>query len=135
MENYFAYGHNVSQNNLYQRINKRKNGKLSILSDFRIVFNVRSKDYKKSYANIIPYKNDFVIGILYKLSKKDLDILDYYEDVDIGTYERIKVWVIVDEEYMEAWTYICRNEEWITDSLVPTKKYCRDIFDSIMKKL
>ena len=135
MEKYFAYAHNLNQKNLCKRIKRNTNGQLAILPYYKLVFNVRSKNNTKTFANISPSDNDFVIGIVYNLSKKELEVLDRYEDVHLGTYQRIKVKILMDGHFVVAWTYICLNEDWKILGVSPEESYCRNIDESILQKL
>jgi hypothetical protein len=134
MENYFAYGFNLDQKNLCKRIGRKIKSNFAILPGYKILFNVRSKFNDKSFANIEASKDDMVLGALYRLSEKEMKILDEYEDVDLGSYRRIKVDVLSDS-VVKCWTYICDDEYWLTEDLEPTSEYLNIIFSSISKFL
>lgn len=70
---YFAYGSNMSQERLEDRVGKVIKIGTYVLKGYNLVFNVN-----ECYANIEPGTED-VEGILYKLSEWDIKQLDLYE--------------------------------------------------------
>jgi gamma-glutamylcyclotransferase (GGCT)/AIG2-like uncharacterized protein YtfP len=136
MENYFAYGFNLDHKNLCKRIGRKIKSKFAILPGYKLLFNVRSKFNDKSFANITPSKNDIVFGVVYRLTEKELLSLDNYEDVHLGVYDRMKVYVMSDDiDPIKCWIYICQDKYWITDDLEPTSEYLYTIIESISEHL
>jgi gamma-glutamylcyclotransferase (GGCT)/AIG2-like uncharacterized protein YtfP len=131
MEYYFAYAFNLNPKNLCGRIERRVDGELGMLLGYDLVFNVRSKYNHKSFANIQKSPEHYVLGIVYLLTEKELEQLDFYEDVAIGTYKRVKVNVVLNKDIVSCWVYICNDKYWLDNTLKPTKEYVMNIIDSI----
>lgn len=81
---YFAYGSNMSQERLEKRVGKVKKMGAGYLSDFRLVFDCGKES---SYANLKDADDEKVLGVVYRLTKRQLKTLDYYEGVP-NHYER-----------------------------------------------
>ncbi len=128
---YFAYAYNLNEKNLCRRIKRRIPAIPVVLQDYKILFNIRSKYNNKSFANIEYSPGDIVFGALYELSKNEFDVLDEYEDVALGTYERRKVKVFDGEKLINAWTYIGTNDEWLSEHLTPMEDYINTITECI----
>lgn len=106
---------------LWERIGDFEEGKIAFLERHRLVFNVNSATPKIGYANIIPDKNMVVIGVLYELTEKQLEILDDYEGVPQGLYQRNIITVRDgNNEHFEAVTYMALD---CGSDLRPAKLY------------
>jgi cation transport regulator ChaC len=119
--NYFAYGSNMDENRLKERIGEFERGKVAFLKGYRLVFDKSADSPQVGYANIISHKEKTVIGVLYELTDKQLLILDDYEGIAHNQYKRgsVNVW---DErkQSIEAITYLATDCE---SDLKPYKWY------------
>ena len=92
-----------------ERILKTKKAKIAFLPGYKLVFNVRSP---KGFGNPNIVKGEKgVWGVVYEIDERILRLLDRVSP----RYKRIKVKVIVDEEEIEAWTFVGK----ITDDVDP----------------
>lgn len=96
---YFAYGSNILQKRLEQRVGKVNKVGTHKLYGFKLIFNF---GYPKSvnFVSIVDAsKKDFVEGVIYELSAYQRWLLDYYE----GLY------AVVDFKKDNLFTYIGYN--------------------------
>lgn len=121
---YFAYGSNMSQSRLEERVGKVKKIQTIRLSHSQLVFNCGYG--KNRFANIVYTDNsaDFVEGVLYELSENQLLILDEYEGVELHAYKRVSF------KYGDflVYTYIACTNYLKDTKRKPLKKYMRHIF-------
>ena len=125
---YFAYGSNMDAARLFdqrlapegvprgQRIGGRLDG-------WRLTFDKQARTPPGAGAgNIVPAAGDCVYGTLNALPPKGFDVLDHYEGVKGGHYERRTVPVVrVDNgETVEAITYVALK---VGHGLKPTRVY------------
>ena len=115
---YFAYGSNMDQNRLEERI-KRKNLKrqIAILKNYCLMFNKIGDD---GYGRANIERNDEkVVGVLYELSKEELKTLDSIEK----GYERTTLNVkLISVGEVDSEIYIASADK-INNMLKPTKEY------------
>jgi cation transport regulator ChaC len=110
MNNYFAYGSNMDEKRLRERIGEFERGKIAYLKGYHLVFDKCADSPKVGYANIISDKEKEVIGVLYKLTDKQLLILDDYEGVLSNQYKRDSVNVRDEKKQsIKAITYIATD--------------------------
>jgi len=77
---YFAYGSNVNARQMAQRCPGSVPIGRARLEGFRLVFDGHSRNWgMASAANIVPSPGDSVWGVLYRVSKEDLKLLDGFE--------------------------------------------------------
>lgn len=74
---YFAYGSNMLQSRLEERVGKVIKIDSGTINNFKLSFNYGNNI--QSFANIKFSKGDNVQGVIYKLTLRQLQILDYYE--------------------------------------------------------
>ncbi|HIF89869.1 MAG TPA: gamma-glutamylcyclotransferase [Candidatus Thioglobus sp.] len=77
---YFAYGSNLSKEQMFARCPDSEYLTSGVLADYCWFINERG------YANIRPSEGDFVLGEIFSLSEKDVELLDVYESVPEGMY-------------------------------------------------
>ncbi len=82
----------------------------SVLSKYRIVFNKPDASGRGGCANIVPDENEHVEGVLYNLSKDQIEFLDK----QASGYTRKTVSVMVDSKALDAEVYLATE---INDSL------------------
>lgn len=80
---YFAYGSNTLKSRLEDRgvtLERNDEGEIAILNHYRIVFNKRSiKHSGEVYANIMPCWGDYVLGRVWDVLNKDIELLDKFD--------------------------------------------------------
>lgn len=111
---YFAYGSNLLIDRLHLRVGNITVHRPYKLYGYKLVFNAGHKFC--SYANIIEAEpNDYVQGVLYKITSEQLDILNAVEIL----YER-EIFVTDLNEICAV--YVCSKDHNTTDAL-PTLDY------------
>ncbi len=80
MIHYFAYGSNMSEEQIRERLGREVAGEKGVLKGFELVFNKQSKKKPEiSFANIINKDGSEVQGAIYKLSEVELSKIDRNE--------------------------------------------------------
>lgn len=75
------------------------------LSDYSWLINTRG------YASIRQNLNDFVLGEIFKLSDKDIELLDIYESVAEGMYEKFIMSVSTLNGDIDCLVYVATDNE------------------------
>lgn len=117
MAYYFAYGSNLSQTRLETDRLKPEgvsltSRRLGRLDGYELVFNKPSAYFIGAGAgNIQKNPSATIFGTLNEMPEAGLRILDKYENVASGQYERLEISVYDYEntEYIQAVTYIAHN--------------------------
>jgi gamma-glutamylcyclotransferase (GGCT)/AIG2-like uncharacterized protein YtfP len=136
--NYFAYGSNMSQSQMFDRGMSWEMAISGKLPGWELLFNKRSdaRQNNKSrlqagngigWANIArkKKKNVSVEGVLY-LGVKNLSRLDLYE---LG-YERMEVFIETkDQGEILAITYVARSRAWTDSGLLPPGWYLNKLIE------
>lgn len=94
---YFAYGSNMDPGQMIDRRVRFSAAKPAILKDHALAFNRYSVTYGAGVADIIPKSGDTVEGVLYLVTERGLKLLDKFEGVDHGLYQRAFV-TVTDEQ-------------------------------------
>lgn len=97
-ELYFAYGSNLNTDQMNSRLKRTGIEVLGManLRNYQIV--------ERKYADIEPADGKIVYGIIYKISKKELQKLDTHEGHPT-CYERKKFKVELNGNEIEVWSY------------------------------
>ncbi len=95
MHQYFAYGSNLSLEQMEQRCPGSKLIGPGWIDGYRLEFNFPSKRWGGGAADIIADKGSTVWGLLYELTDQDLENLDQYENYPTG-YDRFQIAVQTD---------------------------------------
>lgn len=114
---YFAYGSNMPRKRIENRVGAVADLGVGVLDKYKIKFNKQSTD-GSGKTNIVPDGDSQVIGVVYELSKGQLDILDR---IEIG-YERGNLPLEVNGELVCVEVYVALPET-INNELLPTRKY------------
>jgi gamma-glutamylcyclotransferase (GGCT)/AIG2-like uncharacterized protein YtfP len=118
---YFAYGSNLFQNRLRERIKRIPLAERANLRDFRLVFNKLGQN-GSLYANIVAAVGSEIWGVIYDCTDDELLLLDNCEGVPIHyTRERVTV-VLRNGDERLAYTYIATAQRTTSEGL-PTAKY------------
>lgn len=116
---YFAYGSNMSREQMKERCPEAKFIQRDILEDYAFEINTRG------VATIIPKKGSFVEGVLWELSPSCIESLDRYEGVANGTYKK-DLLLFSNTINKEALVYIASNME----AGKPRDQYLEKIIES-----
>lgn len=114
---YFAYGSNMLRCRLEERVGLTVDHGTFKLKEYKIKFNKRSID-GSGKTNIIPDNKFEVLGVIYEISKEQLDKLDE----DEKGYKRSTVPVVLENNTILVETYIAFPEK-TDNNLLPTKDY------------
>ena len=119
---YFAFGSNLSTDQMNDRCPTSHPVAAGVLADHRIGFAGGSRKWRGGVATVAEDKGASVPGLLYRLGDSDLKRLDRCEGHP-HRYRRERVGVVVSEkETAIAWTYILREER-----TAPSDAYLRVI--------
>ena len=102
---YFGYGSNLSKDQMFVRCPDSNYFASGSLSDYSWFINSRG------YASIKPDQNDFVLGEIFTLSDKDIKLLDIYESVAEGMYEKFIMSVKTQSGFIDCLVYIATDKE------------------------
>jgi len=114
---HFAYGSNLWLEQMYKRC-----------PDYKFVGKGKLKGYRwiisqRGYANIIKSENDEVQGVIFKISPKDEESLDFWEGVKNGFYNKEYLSVLLNGENQNCLVYI----DPITQEGAPKPEYIKRI--------
>ena len=140
MPKYFAYGSNLNQEDLDKWCKNKgycpikfSSWKRAKLKDYALVFNVYSNSRKCGVANIERKKGEVVEGVLFIITKEDLDKLDVKEGArgKKRKYEHHKISVETEEgkEVKNVITYWVPKEKTTQDFIKPSKEYLNIIIE------
>ncbi len=126
MKWYFAFGSNMSSKRIKDRIGRFPERVPGLLNDFKLVFNKkagRNAD-AEGYASVVPAAGSKVEGILYQLTDDEFKVLNRYEGVSSGHYQRDNVEVIRTDnnERVDAIIYVA-CARYVSDKLKPSREY------------
>ena len=100
---HFAYGSNMSREPMGRRCPDAKPLGPSRLDGWRFVIT------QDGYASLVPMPGMLVHGVLWRLTPRDLAVLDAYEDLDSGLYRARLLPVRHDGRLHRARVYIGRS--------------------------
>ena len=98
-----------------------------VIHGYKLTFNKISNIPGHGYATIEECDNSYVVGIIYKLSRKAIEILDSYEGYP-DHYTKSNLSIETADGLKECVVYIA-NENMLGVDLKPTREY----FSHIMK--
>lgn len=81
---YFAYGSNMHQPRLEQRVGSVKLIETYSLQNYKLIFDT---GFDCSFANVKPCEGETCEGVIYEMTYRQLLMLDKFE----GLYERVKI--------------------------------------------
>lgn len=124
---YFAYGSNLSKEQMKRRCPGSVPQGRAILKDYRFLF-PRKDDGRWNgggVAGILPAKGEIVEGALYTMTDLDIQALDGFENVADNHYFRTEIQVTTDQGPTNCFTYIANTEEGYP--FTPSDKYLNTI--------
>jgi gamma-glutamylcyclotransferase len=117
---YFAYGSNLSREQMLKRCPEAKPKFSAILPNYKLIFSGWSREWHGGTAGIKPFRGEKVKGAVYDISEKDLKQLDRYEDYP-NTYNHFNVMVFnEDGQATKAITYVKHRQ---SDESKPSPEY------------
>ncbi|MFB6263394.1 MAG: gamma-glutamylcyclotransferase family protein [Bradymonadaceae bacterium] len=103
---YFAYGSNLDASRMHQRVPAAEPAGLARLENFALAFGGHSPHWKGAPATVVPDEESAVPGRLYRMSRSETYILDYYEGHPFR-YERRRETVELDDgDTTTAYVYV-----------------------------
>ena len=102
---YFGYGSNLSKDQMFVRCPESSYLTSGNLSGYSWFINTRG------YASIKPNPDDFVLGEIFTLSDKDIELLDIYESVAEGMYEKFIMSIKIQSGFIDCLVYIATDNE------------------------
>jgi hypothetical protein len=103
-KNYFAYGSNIWQPRLENRVGKVRVLGVGILNGFELRWHKRSTD-GSGKADIVPVGGAAVVGVVSQLTDDQLLLLDEFEGVGKGYHRDETLVVTVGEHAVQVVTY------------------------------
>ena len=120
----FAYGSNLDLIQMKERCPSSKIISKGSLANYRLDFNRYSSGWGGGVADVIPVKGSEVWGLVFELSDKDMDSLDFYEGCykdRPSLYERSKVVINTPKGPIpDVWLYTVVEKQKFE---APTAKY------------
>jgi hypothetical protein len=100
---HFAYGSNMSRPLMQARCPHAQAIGIATLAGWRFVIN------REGYGSIAPCRGERVLGVLWRLSLRDLAAVNAYESVSTGFYLRHRLMVRHGQRSAPALVYITRQ--------------------------
>lgn len=119
MSFYFAYGSNMDEQQMKERCPSAVLIGPSTLADYRLAFTIFSPKRLCGCADIVANKGETVYGLLYELSRADVDALDAFEGHPTH-YQRVSLKVKNSSGEIEAYSYEVVNKQ---GDLTPSSHY------------
>ncbi|MFP4001768.1 MAG: gamma-glutamylcyclotransferase family protein [Candidatus Natronoplasma sp.] len=132
---YFAYGSNLSIEQMKERGIEVLDTELAELPGWRLTFTEYSETWKGGVGDIVPTADRKVEGVVYTLPEEDVVNLDHYEgrsiddDMEVGMYRKQHLPVKKSSGWKTVLTYLVnRTEEYRSEVyLKPSKEYMETI--------
>ena len=123
---YFSFGSNMSSKRLFQRIDAIRIG-VAVLSNHKLCFHKYAESDNSGKCDILltNNKNDFVLGVVYKIDESQKTILDKYEGLGYG-YDIKTIPVLLNGKIQDVFTYYATN---IDSSLKPYHWYKQHVLE------
>jgi gamma-glutamylcyclotransferase (GGCT)/AIG2-like uncharacterized protein YtfP len=87
---HFAYGSNMSRQGMHARCPGAEPVGLAALEGYRFMI------MTDGYASVEPARGQYVCGVLWRLTPRDLSALNAYENLQAGLYRRAMLPVLVE---------------------------------------
>ena len=100
---YFAYGSNMSRALMRRHCPAGREVGTAVLAGYRFIITI------DGYASIVPHPGGRVYGVLWRLSPRDLVVLNAYESLDSGLYFRTTRPVQAADGQVAAMIYVARE--------------------------
>lgn len=103
---YFAYGSNLSHQQMPRRCPGYKFVGRGVLHDYILIFDGYSTNWQGAVANVIPKPKSRVMGGLYLLTPEQLNKLDQYEELGIKYNRQILIVEASNKKMVNACVYL-----------------------------
>lgn len=121
---YFAYGSNMNEARMLERVGEFTIIGSGVLIDYQLAFNKMAHGkIGEGYANVMTSPRDLVEGVVYQFD--EIRKLDKPEGYPIH-YDRKLMAISIDGGFVEAWVYFARPSR-ISEGLMPSKSYLEHI--------
>jgi AIG2-like family len=100
---HFAYGSNMSRTLMRSRCRDARPLGIATLPGWRFVIN------REGFGSIAPAAGGLVLGVLWRLSTRDIVAINAYESISTGLYVRRRIAVRMDGKQAPALVYITRR--------------------------
>lgn len=135
---YFAYGSNLSKEQIKDRGIAVKGVEIAELPGWRLAFTIYSDTWNGGVGDIIPALDKRVEGVVYTIPAEDLKNLDHYEgrkvkdNIEVGMYRRQYLPVKKTDKWKTVLTYMVNRtiEHRSTVDLKPSKDYMQTIINA-----
>ncbi|MES1155974.1 MAG: gamma-glutamylcyclotransferase family protein, partial [Pseudorhodoplanes sp.] len=98
---HFAYGSNMSRKGMHARCPGAEATGVAALEGYRFII------MTNGYASVEPKRGQYVCGVLWRLTPRDLASLNAYENLQAGLYRRVMLPVLIDERVkLNALVYV-----------------------------
>lgn len=108
----------MNQNHFKKRCPDSKFLKIIKLLNYKFVLDVNG------LGSIIPFKDSYVEGVLYKISNEDMNVLDEFEGLNYNIYKKEFLDILINNSYSKVLVYISLNSN---NSLIPYYNYMESI--------
>ena len=102
---YFAYGSNLSIDQMRDRCPGATAMGVARLADHRLAFTRWSPVWRGGVADAVPSSGDVVMGLLWQLTNQDLEALDAHEGHPVNYERSLHTVALTDREPHDAWVY------------------------------
>ncbi len=120
---YFAFGSNMDKEQMKKRKANFTEMQKGVIKDWKLVFNkINHNKEGAGYANIIPNTGSIVEGIIYKVDKDTITILDSYEGVPNHYKQNTMSVENTQNKLINCIVYIANSSK-IKNNLKPEKWY------------
>ena len=126
MLHYFAYGSNLSEQQMSERCPGSTLVCAGSLSNFRLGFTAYSSSWNGGVADVIESHGDQVFGLLFSLTDEDLRELDRFEGYP-RYYSRFVGQIKTASAEYDAWVYAVVTKR---EFVVPRRQYLQIIKDA-----
>ena len=123
-EYYFGYGANLDTNRFAKNNMLATEVGVATLTDHKLKFTLATEYKDKSYAGVHEELGASVPGVLVKMDKVSLHLLDQLEWCGHGAYERVLKTVMCNGEIYRAWVYIVKYPDF---NRVPSTLYLENM--------
>ncbi len=118
---YFAYGSNLSLSQMKRRCPEYELVGVAKLDGWKFQYDGTCDDWSgKAVGNIVKSRGSNVLGVVYKLTQNDCDLLDDFEDYPVDYEKKIVTVILSDKNTVSPFVYTRYTVEPIG---VPSRQY------------
>lgn len=125
---YFAYGSNLLEARFKKHCPSAKRITVGKINNYRLDFgNHFSQNWNGHVATIVPEKNSYVEGVVWKIPDNEIKFLDDQEDVHRNTYNTLFVPVYIGNIIRYCYCYQLTDLPCQNNHNLPSKSYLETI--------